>query len=128
MSDAISTQQPAEPYGNRNVINTRLLIFLSIGLNPVSFLIGLSTTLLFSAIISCGFAVALFVSDRKYLRSVNAYVPHWGWFFLFPVYLFKRQRHNGVGLLWFWMWFVSYVITMFILPKIVIALYSGHTA
>ena len=53
-------------------------------------------------IISLLFAIWFFINDRRYLRSINVFVPHWGWFFIFPVYIYKRQNRNGWSKKYFW--------------------------
>lgn len=45
--------------------------------------------------------IFLFTSDLKLLRSKDAYCPAWGWFFIPPVYFYKRQKHNSLGLSFF---------------------------
>lgn len=51
-----------------------------------------------------------FCNDRSLLIKNNAFVPHWLWVFLLPVYLYKRQARNGNSR---W-WVVFYIISAFI--------------
>jgi len=59
--------------------------------------------------------IFLFTRDLKLLRNKNAYCPAWGWFFIPPVYFYKRQKHNSLGLSFFWI----YLLSTFILVPIV---------
>lgn len=62
-----------------------------------------------------GFAlfIAAFIQDRNQLKaSGKYYCPHWGWYFLAFVYIYKRTQHNGMGI----GWFVTYFILNIALP------------
>ena len=67
----------------------------------------------YSSIIFTVMAVWSFINDRKFLNAHHAFVPHWGWYFLLPIYIFKRQYNNSLGLLWFWLYWVSVLMVVF---------------
>lgn len=46
--------------------------------------------------------IFLFIADRRFLKQQNAFVPHWGWIFFFPVYVYQRQTNNNLSTLFFW--------------------------
>lgn len=52
------------------------------------------------------YTVAFITLDRKFLLKNNAVAPSQWWFFLFPVYVFRRQYLNNAGLHVFWIYLV----------------------
>lgn len=67
-----------------------------------------------SIIVLIVFSVILFINDRKILKDIEAYCPSWGWYFIFPVYVYLRQKKNNLGLKYFWI----YMISTFIVTKL----------
>lgn len=67
-----------------------------------------------SIIVLIVFSVMLFINDRKILKDIGAYCPPWGWYFIFPVYVYLRQKKNNLGLKYFWI----YMISTFIVTKL----------
>lgn len=88
-------------------------------------LIGAIATLFapkFAGVITFFCYLVAFLEDRKFLRASGGWVPHWGWFFLAPVYILRRQQLNHLPLVYFWghilMWIVSNAAALIILQAI----------
>ena len=60
------------------------------------------------------FSIVMFRRDLSFFRENNAYCPSWGWYFIFPVYVYLRQKKNNLGLKYFWI----YMISTFIVTKL----------
>lgn len=45
-----------------------------------------------SLVVAVIFSIVMFRRDLSFLRENNAYCPSWGWYFIFPVYIYKRQK------------------------------------
>ena len=60
--------------------------------------------------------------DRSLLKKNLSYCPSWGWYFIFPVYIYKRQKYNALGLTYFWIYMVSKFIFAYISMKILTSL------
>lgn len=54
----------------------------------------------------------LFIRDRNYLKESGAFVPHWGWFFITPVYIYKRQNRNGLSKKYFWYYILMNILVI----------------
>lgn len=65
--------------------------------------------------------IRLFILDRNALKEIGAIVPSWGWYFLFPVYVFRRQYLNKFSLNIFWI----YMVTTFIILPVVMGILSS---
>lgn len=63
-------------------------------------------------------SIVIFRRDLVFLKENNAYCPAWGWYFFFPVYMYKRQKNNNLGLSYFWV----YMVCTFILAKVLMQL------
>ncbi len=94
-----------------NTINVQMMtIYLPIAAYFIGFFMGS-----FGILLAAFLGLVAFMTDRNNLKAQGAFVPHWGWYFFLPVYLWKRQRNNGGSLVWFWAYlittFVTYVIS-----------------
>lgn len=114
---------------NLNDMNFKLMVYLSL----IFVLINV-TWLVVSLVINNGYistvngkgidsmslliiiilSIVLFKRDRDLLKQNQAYCPSWGWYFLFPAYIYLRQKRNALGLSYFWI----YMVCTFVLAKI----------
>ncbi len=72
------------------------------------------------------FSIVMFRRDLSFLRANNAHCPSWGWYFIFPVYIYKRQKNNNLGMFYFWMYMISTFLLTKVLSKILTALLISY--
>ena len=57
--------------------------------------------------------IYLFIKDREALKMVGLVSPSWGWYPLFPVYLFRRQYLNNLSFGLFYIHIIFLIIITF---------------
>ncbi|WP_241649511.1 hypothetical protein [Rosenbergiella collisarenosi] len=97
-----------------DLLNNSNFQFLAVWINII-YIALMVVAPMYSAIIFSVMTVWSFINDRKFLKAHHAFVPHWWWYFLLPVYIFKRQHNNNLGLLWFWLYWVSVLMAVFVM-------------
>ena len=79
-----------------------------------------------SLVVAVIFSIVMFRRDLSFLRGNNAYCPSWGWYFIFPVYIYKRQKNNNLGMFYFWVYLISTFLLTKALSKILTALLISY--
>ena len=79
-----------------------------------------------SLVVAVIFSIVMFRRDLSFLRENNAYCPSWGWYFIFPVYIYKRQKNNNLGMFYFWVYLISTFLLTKALSKILTALLISY--